>query len=476
MLKTPSPPTAFACAALVALLAGCGGDSAGAGPGGGSPWGARPLAVVTTAAVEQGAFTVDARFVGTLEAETSAELYARTSGQIVEIHTEIGEPVRAGQLLARIDSADARQRVDQAQAALRIAEATLGQRQANVDVAEATSRRTEALFGQSLVAQQDYDTVAAELIGARSQLELARAQIAQAQSNLSAARLELDKTRVVAPFGGFVGKRYLDRGDLATTARPLFSIVDLATIRTTISITDKDAARVRVGQPATVTTASYPGRAFPGVVARMASVFDPETNTTEAEVEVANPEALLKPGMFADVAVSYRTEPTALLVPASAVVETGDESYLFLAERATGDGAGTPGARPAEGRPGGGRPGGSGAPDAPGGPAGADAPQWVARKVAVDVIGTGVAERGDGPAGGPAESKAESMVAVEASSEPLGGGLRPGARVIVLGQDSLSDGAPISPPAAGGERSSVAPAAAGGGAAPNPIPSRGGLS
>lgn len=409
VLRT-APAGLLATAGLALLAAGCGGGDA-AGPSGPGGWGgARPPAVVTTAPVEQGAFAVDAHFVGSLEATTTADLYARTSGPIVEMRADSGEPVRAGQLLARIQPDEAQQQVEQAQAALRIAEATLSQRQANLEVAQATARRTETLFQQDLVSQQDYDAVQAELVGARAQLELARAQIAQAQANLSGARLELDKTRLVAPFDGWVGRRYLDLGDFAATNRPVFSIVDLSVIETTIPVTEADAARVRVGQPARVRAAAYPGREFEGRIVRMASVFDPQTNTTEAEIEIDNPGALLKPGMLADVSVTYRTEPTALLVPASAVVEGETESHVFVAER-----------HEAEPRPEGEAPATAG-------------PQWVARKVPVRVVGTG--------SGGRAAVEAELDAGV----------LGTGARVVVLGQQALSDGAPIvlGEPATGG--------------------------
>jgi RND family efflux transporter MFP subunit len=415
VLRTvPAGLLATACVAL--LAAGCGDDDRAGAMG---QWGgARPPAVVTTAPVEQGAFTVDAHFVGNLEATTAADLYARTSGPIVEMRADSGDPVRAGQLLARIQPDEADKQVEQAQAALRIAEATLSQRQANLEVAQATARRTETLFDQDLVSQQDYDAVQAELVGARAQLELARAQIAQAQANLSGARLEVEKTRLVAPFDGWVGKRFLDLGDFAATNRPVFSIVDLSVIETTIPVTEADAARIEVGQPARVRTATFPGREFEGRIARMASVFDPQTNTTEAEIEIENEGALLKPGMLADVSVTYRTEPTALLVPASAVVEGETESHVFVAERVP-EGAGGPGASPARAE--GGR-------EAPPGP------RWVARKVPVRVVGTG--------------SGGRAAIEVELDT----GLLDAGARVVVLGQQALTDGAPIvlGEPATGG--------------------------
>lgn len=420
-LKAVSPLyLALLLAATAGLLSGGCRDRDAAGPAAGPAWGgARPPAVVTTAPVEQGAFAVDAHFVGTLEAKSAADLYARTSGQIVQVFADAGDRVHAGQILARIEPDEAEKKVEQAEAALRIAEATIAQRRANLEIAQATAKRTETLFGQDLVSQQDYDSVQADLVGARSQLELAKAQVEQARANLSAARLELSKTRVTAPFDGWVGKRYLDLGDLASTNRPVLSVVDLSTIKTTISLTEKDAGHVHVGQPATVSTDAFPGEVFQGRVARIASVFDPETNTTEAQVEVANPEATLKPGMFADVAVSYRTEPTAILVPTSAVVDGESESHIFLAERADRSAAAS--ARPAASR--------GESPPTP----------WVAHKVTVHVVGTGAGGRS----------------AIEA--EDAGAALKAGSQVIVLGQEALVDGAPVTLSDGGAAATAAAP-------------------
>jgi len=419
--------------ALSAVTTGCGDSRSAGGP---PSWAMqRPPASVTTAPVQQGSFTVDAHFVGVLKATSTADLYARTSGQIVEVHADSGDKVRAGQLLARIEPDEAEKAVQQAKAALRIAEATLSQRQANLQIAQATARRTQTLFAQDLVAQQDEDSAQADLVGAKAQLELAKAQIAQAQANLSGARLELQKTRVVAPFDGWVGKRYLDLGDFASTNRPVFSVVDLSTIKTTISITEKDAGRIDRGQPATLRTEAFPDRVFEGQVARIASVFDPETNTTDAEVEIANPEATLKPGMFADVSVTYKTEPTALLVPTSAVVETENEHFVYIVERAAESDGPLAAAAPASGGP-----PASGGEDSPGAGAG---PRWIAHKVPVRVLGTGTSARD--------LSAIEVQTQLEGRAASTGGtgatgataALDPGAHVIVLGQEGLADGAPV---------------------------------
>lgn len=383
------------------LAARCGEAPQAAGT---ARMGGRPPAVVQTAPVTRGSFEVAVRFVGRLRAESAAELYARVDGPITAVHAGTGDRVRRGQILATIDPLESRQRVDQSRAALRIAEATLQQRKAALQVAEANARRSESLFSQSLLSQSDYDTAKAELTTAQSQLELSRAQIEQARANLGSANLQLDQTRIVAPFDGFIGTRHLDLGAHATTSRPVFSIVDLSTIRTTINVPAQDAVRIQPGQPATVVADVLPGRSFPGRVSRLSSVFDPQTNTVEAEVEVVNPEGILKPGMYASVTIGYRTDATALLVPLAAVQRNEEEEWILLAVPARG---------------------GEG---------------LEARRVPVRVLQS-------------ADANQKS-----AAVEPLDGAIAPGSQVIVLGQEQLADGDPI---VAGG----AGPAAKGKGAA-----------
>lgn len=379
-----------------------GGGSAGGGWGGA---GARAPSVVTTAPVREGEYFARAELVGTLTANATAPLYAKVPGQITALHANTGDPVRAGQILAEIESDTQRRRVEQAQAALEMSRATLTQRQAALGMAEATAGRTRSLAEQQLVPDQQLDTVEAELEGARAEVELARAQVTEAEAALASAQVEVERTRVRAPFDGVVGKRHLDVGARAGTNDVIFIVVDLSPIKTTVDLTARDASRVRSGQPATLETESFPGRTFEGQVARLASIYDPETHTTEAEIEVDNPDGLLKPGMFATVGITFDQAARALLVPESAVVEDERALYVMVAERDD-----TPGDNPS----------GDGGP-----------PAFRARRVTVETLGAGLDLPG--------------TVAVA----PLEGELNPGQQVITLGQGDLADGSLIVPSTGG---------------------------
>jgi RND family efflux transporter MFP subunit len=329
----------------------------------------------------------------------------------VEISADLGDRVREGHVLARIEPAEEEERLEQARANLRIAEAALTQRRASLRIAETTASRTAALFEQNLVSRQQNDAVEADLEGARAQVQLAEAQVAQVRSALSSAEVELAATRVVAPFDGVVGRRYLDRGAFAAANAPVMSVVDLSTIKTTIALPERDAPFVAVGQPATVRVGSLPGVDFAGRVARVGAIFDPDSATTRAEVEVENAEGRLKPGMFATVTIALDDESEALLVPQAAVLEEEGRSWVFVVNEKHGDEAAVAADEPTS-------------------------PGLVAQRTEVHTLGTALDPDVPEENGGSGDPARAGWVAVD-------GSLEAGERVITLGHESLADGAAV---------------------------------
>lgn len=388
----------LAVAGLVTFALWRSGGDAGGGMPPGMMGGARGPTVVTVDQVVRGAFTPETAYVGTLEAETAADVAVRSAGPLVEVLAEVGDRVRRGQVLARLDAADERERVDQAQANLEMAQATLEQRRAAAGIAATTAERTAALHEQSLVSSQQKDAVAAELEGARAVVAVAEAQVAQARAALSAARVGLEQTLVVAPFDGVVGRRYLDLGAFASQNDPVFQVADLSTIRVTVSLPERQAALVEPGLPAMLELRSLPGEVFRGRLARVSDVLDPRSNTAEAQVELANPDGRLKPGMFAQVTLALPGADEALLVPVEAVVEADGRHWVYVVEEARQAAAdAAPGAAPAAAPP----------------------AAHVARRRPVEVLG-----RADG-------------------RRAVAGEVAAGERVITLGHEGLTDGAAV---------------------------------
>ena len=322
---------------------------------------------------ERRALNVTLTFTGDVLPNRQTPIFAKTSGYIRAIHVERGQFVRAGELLVEIEPTEMENALDQSRAALASAEASLqvarsnlestkanlGNQQALLAKAQAVlandkrqAERLAELFGKGLVAAQDRDNARtnyeasqaavsaqqAQVEAARvqiatteSQVRLAQAQIEQQRSAQRMAQMRLDDTRIVAPFSGFISQRNLDVGaavsnQAAATSNASIGIVTLQEInplRVQLEVPERDVARVAVGNVVRLTTDAYPGRQFSGKVARVVHSLDPRTRTMGVEVDIPNPENLLKPGMYARVDLLVEVRRDALLVPLEAL--TGAE-------------------------------------------------------------------------------------------------------------------------------------------------------
>jgi membrane fusion protein (multidrug efflux system) len=154
-------------------------------------------------------------------------------------------------------------------------------------------------------------------------VRLAEAQVAQQQAAQRMAQMRVDDTRVMAPFSGFVAERRLDVGasvssQAAATSNASIAILtlqDIDPVKVQVEVPERDVARVRPGNVVRVTSDAYPARHFSGRVARVVHALDPRTRTMGIEVDIPNPENLLKPGMYARVDLVVEVRSGALLVP-----------------------------------------------------------------------------------------------------------------------------------------------------------------
>ena len=233
------------------------------------------------------------RLPATISPYYQTTLYAKVSGYLKSIAVDKGDVVKAGQILAVIDDPELRERYHQAQSEYEIKKITY-ERLANV--------RKE---NPDVIAKQDVDVAEANYQGAKHALD----QLASM----------LDYTKVRAPYNGTVTARFVDPGALiqaatssATQAVPLFTIMDISTLRFYINVPQEDAPLVKKGTPVTI---------------------DPGTRSLLAEIDLPNPGHDLAPGMFAEVVVELRRHPDALVVPPAALVSEGSSKFVFTVEQ-----------------------------------------------------------------------------------------------------------------------------------------------
>lgn len=262
------------------------------------------------------------RLPGTLEPDNQAAIHARASGYVARRLVDIGDHVRAGQVLAVLDAPEVEQQLAQAQADLRTAEANRG-------LAQTTAVRWDALRAKDAVSQQETDEKSGRLAAATALASSARA-------NVERLRATLGFTRVVAPFAGRVTSRNAEIGALVNAgngaATPLFTIADDRRLRLRVRVPQSLSGQLTRGVVASLTVPEYPGESFDAALVRTAGAVDRASGTVLAEFEVNNTGQRLKPGGYAEVAIPMAAG-TAVTLPASALIVTPKGTMVGLVDR-----------------------------------------------------------------------------------------------------------------------------------------------
>lgn len=318
-------------AASAAPSAATGGPG---GPGRAGGAGRAPLPV-DAAAVAKTALAEDIQVVGNLVGNATVQVVPKVGGRLETVRVRIGDTVNQGQVIASIEDNEIREQVRQAEAAFEVSKATIRQREADLKFAQSNLERSRSLFNRSLLPRQSLDDADARYQASNAQLDLARAQNNQSGARLQELRLTLGNTIIRSPVTGFVGQRFLDVGGFASTNQPVFSVVDIRPVRLVANLVERDVRRVRAGTPAVVEVDAFPGETFTGQVGRVAPVFDPQTRTAQMEIEVPNPAARLKPGMYARVSLRVGDKPDALAVPRNAVLDREGARGVFVIDGQT---------------------------------------------------------------------------------------------------------------------------------------------
>jgi RND family efflux transporter MFP subunit len=309
------------------------GDGSSYQPGGrgGRGSGVRPPMPVEFAEAKRSPVSEQILVVGNLVGEATVQVVPRVNGRLQSVDVKLGDPVRRGQVIARVEDREIQEQVRQAEASFKVAEASIRQREADLKLAKTNLDRSRSLYERQLLPQQTFDDVQARYEASQAQLDLSRAQFEQAKARLDELRITLSNTLIVSPVNGFVGKRFLDPGAFASTNAPVASVVDISLVRMVANLVERDLRRVHVGTPAQVEVDAFPGEKFKGRVSRVAPVFDPATRTAEMEIEVPNAGFRLKPGMYARVELTVGTRPNALTVPRAALISIDGRDGVFLA-------------------------------------------------------------------------------------------------------------------------------------------------
>jgi len=308
---------------------GGGAGRAGLGGGRGGRGAAGPMTVDVTTAT-RASVAQQLVVVGNLIGDATVSVVPRAAGRLQEISVRLGDTVRRGQRIAKIEDFELQQQVKQQDAAMEVSQATIRQREADLRLAETNAERSRNLFARQLLPKQTLDDTEARYQAAQAQLDLARAQNTQSAARLEELRINLDNTVIVSPVNGFVANRTADPGAFVGQNAPIVEVVDIGRVRLVANIVEKDLKLIQTGDGTRVGVDAYPGEIFSGRIARVSPVLDPATRTAPIEIEIPNPGFRLKPGMYARVAITTAEQKDALVVPSNAVVDYAGRRGVFM--------------------------------------------------------------------------------------------------------------------------------------------------
>ncbi len=299
---------------LVYLSAGCSSKSAQ------GKTADRPPPLVSVAALEKRDVDVEVHAPVDLRPLFQADVGSKTLGYLDAVLVDRGDKVKRGQLVALIRPSDL---PDQ----LAASKGVLAQTQASLGLARTNHDRISQLAPTGVVSQQELQQAEATLASAAATEAAARAQI-------GALATRIGETRIESPLDGYVIQRKLDPGALVGPpgGGSIITVVRMDVLRVFISINERLASKVAVGQEAVVTVDALPGRTFRGSVVRLAPFFDPTTRTLDAEVQLSNTEGALRPGMYGRGSIILDRHKGATILPAVAMQMSDLDRYVFVVE------------------------------------------------------------------------------------------------------------------------------------------------
>jgi RND family efflux transporter MFP subunit len=298
--------------------------------------GAAPIAV-TVEPIRKTSIQDTLLFTGTLYPRSQFIVAPKVGGRLEYILVNIGDRVQKGQLIAKLDDDEYIQQVDQAKAELEVARAKIEESRSALDIARRELERAKELREKDISSQSAYDIAEAHFDAQNAMFKSALAQFAQKEASLKAAQVRLSYTQIHASWTDgdeyrVVGERFVDEGTMLAPNASIVSILENRMLTAVIYVIEQDYPKVRTRQHAVITSDAFPGKHFPGTIVRVAPILKEASRQARVEIEVPNPENLLKPGMFVRIQVELTKHDRATVVPVTALVKRGGLQGVFMAE------------------------------------------------------------------------------------------------------------------------------------------------
>ena len=338
-----------------------------------SPKSSTPVRVISVDAAD---IHEEVVLTATIKPYAKVQIYAKVSGRLEELMVDQGNQVSKGQIIGIIDHAAQQAGVEQAQAAIEVAqsqllsaEESIKQAQAGMDGAQAELqtlevnlanfkkdyRRSQKLFGEGSLSRQNLDATEtlykatlprkqacqSQIFKARAAVAYARAakrvyqaQLQQTKAALKSAQVQLQETTLRATITGVVARKYSDQGDMLATkplGDPVVDLVAIDRVKVLVEVPETYIPYIKKGAALRLTVDAYRDESYRGVVTNISPVLDEATRTATVEITVANPNYRLKPGMFCRVPLILRSHCGVAVIPADALIRQGERYFVFVA-------------------------------------------------------------------------------------------------------------------------------------------------
>jgi RND family efflux transporter MFP subunit len=286
------------------------------------------------ATVEASPDTVSASLPGTTAAFAAASIYARATGYINQRNVDIGDRVKAGDLLAQLAVPEVDDQISQNEATLEQLKSTLERDEATLKLAQVTWERDETLVKKGVISLQQGDTVLQNLKAQQAAVAAAKHNVTAQENLVKQLHQNRDYASVVAPFDGVITQRNVDVGALvqgnATSGTFMFEIMQADMIRVRVFVPQDEAFGVAPGVEAVVRVPEIPDREFRGKVTRIADALQAGTRTLLTEIDIPNPDGALPPGIYCSVELHIPRNSPSFSVPAEAVIFNRDGMQVVI--------------------------------------------------------------------------------------------------------------------------------------------------
>jgi RND family efflux transporter MFP subunit len=273
-------------------------------------------------------------FSGTLQPKSQFMVAPKISGRLNKLGVNMGDEIQNGQEIALLDDAEYLEQVEEVQAELNVAKANVEENKSNVEIAERELQRLESLGNRELTSKSQLDLACAQYKVASAKNKVAQSQVAQKEAALNAMKIRLSYTKIKVSWPEkdqkrVVGERLVHEGAMLSANSSIVSVLDINSVIAVVYVIERDYTKVRIGQEASLATDTFPGRSFLGKVMRIAPLLKENSRQARVEIQIPNPDWLLKPGMFVNAKILFEEHANVTVVPVTALTRRNDQDGVF---------------------------------------------------------------------------------------------------------------------------------------------------